>query len=317
MELKNYKEGDEHKIVELFELVFKQEMTLDHWYWRFSKNPAGNHLIKLMWDGDQLIGHYAVSPIMVNVNGEEVLTAHSLTTMTHPDYGGRGIFKTLSLELYKELEEDKGCKAIWGFPNNNSHGGFIKSLGWSNIAVIHTMGIKASNIPTRENRSKIVSLKAFDQSHADFVKNRENQKSSVFVSKSLNYLNWRYVSKPDVDYKKFEIKVGDSIKGVIITKIYPSTLPNHYDLNIVECIIDDYDYLHKCLNQIMEEYNLPFDRVTIWKNLFDTNHLLLEKNGFIPVLPQTYFGARIHSSMPLEFSEYKNWDIAMGDSDVY
>ena len=139
MELRNYSLGDEHQIIALFEMVFKQKMSIEQWYWRFRDNPAGKYLIKLMWDDGILIGHYAVSPIIMNINGEEVLTAHSLPTMTHPEYGGRGIFKTLSLELYKELEETKECKAIWGFPNNNSHSGFIKSLGWSNLAVIDSV----------------------------------------------------------------------------------------------------------------------------------------------------------------------------------
>lgn len=318
MELKNYKEGDEHKIVELFRMVFNQEMTLEHWYWRFTKNPAGNYLIKLMWDQDILIGHYAVSPIMVKVNGTEVLTAHSLTTMTHPDYGGRGIFKALSLALYKELEEDRGCKAIWGFPNNNSHGGFIKSLGWSNIAVIHTMGIKVSSIQHKETQYEVSPFDRFDEMLDNYVSSYENQTpGAVGICKSLAYLNWRYVDKPDVEYRKFQIKEGNTIKGIIITKIYPSTVLNHFDLNIVECILDDYNNLKESISFILASYQLPFERVTIWKNLFDDNHLVLERIGFVPVLPQTYFAARIHSTMPDDFKNYNNWNISMGDSDVY
>ncbi len=317
MELRNYSLGDEHQIIALFEMVFKQKMSIEQWYWRFRDNPAGKYLIKLMWDDGILIGHYAVSPIIMNINGEEVLTAHSLTTMTHPEYGGRGIFKTLSLELYKELEETKECKAIWGFPNNNSHSGFIKSLGWSNLAVIHTLGIKASNIIVQENKCNLVSLNSFHQSHVDFFNKKENQKSLVFVNKSLDYLNWRFVSKPAVAYKKYEIKKDDLLIGIIITKIYPSSIPNYFDLNIVECVLDDYNCFHNCIDSIVKDYKLSFERITIWKNLFDSNHLLMEKNGFIPVLPQTYFGARIHSTMPKEFSDYKNWNISMGDSDVY
>ena len=318
MELKNYKAGDEHKIVELFKMVFNQEMSLEHWYWRFTKNPAGNYLIKLMWDQDTLIGHYAVSPIIVNVDGNEILTAHSLTTMTHPDYGGRGIFKTLSLALYKELEEEKGCKAIWGFPNNNSHGGFIKSLGWSNIAVIHTMGMKINNIQKKEAQYNIKSIDQFEESHASFVANCENQSGpTVGIQKSLAYLNWRYVEKPDVEYKKFQIRNGDTITGIIITKIYPSTVLNHFDLNIVECVLEDYNALPEIISYILETYQLPFERVTVWKNLFDPNHLILERIGFTPALPQTYFAARIHPSMPEAFSNYSKWNISMGDSDVY
>ena len=317
MELKNYKEGDEYKIIELFELVFKQTMSIEQWYWRFRENPSGKHMIKLMWDGDHLIGHYAVSPIKMNVNGQEILTAHSLTTMTHPEYGGRGIFKALSSELYHELEEEKDCKAIWGFPNNNSHYGFVKSLCWINLAVIHTMGIKASQISTNEGSGQCKSFNSFSRHHVHFINIHVQKNSTVFIDKSLHYLNWRYVSKPAVDYRKYEIRKDGSMEGIIVTKVYPSLLPNLFDLNIVECFLENYESLHEYINTIMKEYGLSFDRVTIWKNLFDPDHLLIEKNGFVPVLPQTYLGARVHHSMSAEFSSYKNWNISMGDSDVY
>ena len=78
MEIRNYKGGDELKIVELFEKVFNQKLSLDQWNWRFAQNPVDNHLISLMWDTDKLVGHYAVSPILLDVNGENCLTVHSL-----------------------------------------------------------------------------------------------------------------------------------------------------------------------------------------------------------------------------------------------
>lgn len=316
MELKNYKEGDEHRIIELFELVFKQKMTLEQWYWRFRQNPAGKHMIKLMWEGDLLVGHYAVSPVIMNVEDEDILTAHSLTTMTHPDYGGKGIFKTLSLALYEELENSIGCKAVWGYPNNNSHFGFIKSLGWSNISVIHTLGIDSSKIQVSDYPFEIKELDMFTSQHSEYLNLKVRSQFSVFVKRSVEYLNWRFVEKPAVSYKKYEIRHLEEI-GIIVTKVYPSKKSGLFDLNIVECHLDNYSYLHNIIKYITEDYNLEFDRVTIWKNLFDKDHLQLEKVGFVPVTPQTYLGARIHENMPKSFNDYKNWSISMGDSDVF
>ncbi len=315
MELKDYKVGDENKIIELFELVFKQKMSLEQWYWRFAKNPAGQFLIKLMWEEDKLIGHYAVSPVTMMIDGVPTLTAHSLTTMTHPDYGGRGIFKSLSLALYDELENNLGCEAIWGFPNNNSHFGFVKSLGWSNIAVIHTLGISATLITKNITRINIEEFKLFEKHHVDFIETKTNH-LNVKVKRSLDYLNWRYVAKPAVSYKKFYVN-SKECQAILVTKIYPSSKNGLYDLNLVECHMNNYDYLNECIDFIMGSYDVPFDRATIWKNLFDSDHLLLEKNGFVPVAPQTYLGARIHNSMPSSFYDYKNWYLTMGDSDVY
>ncbi len=315
MELKDYKTGDEVQILELFELAFNRKMSLEHWNWRFAKNPAGNHLIKLMWDNDILVGHYAVSPLFVDVNGIKTLTAHSLTTMTHPSYGGKGIFKTLSLALYNDLDTIHGCKAVWGFPNNNSHYGFIKSLGWSDLAVIHTLAVKPDVLnPKATQEIKLKELLKFDESHSEYIKSKLSD-FSVKVDRSTDYLNWRYFDKPGNQYKIFEIQ--EPTKTIIVSKIYPSSVSGEWDINLIELFTDDFNYLPSILKAIQESYNLPIQRITTWRNLFDNNHINLEKLGFYPNLPQTYIGARIHSDMPKSFNNFQNWSLSMGDSDVF
>lgn len=316
MDLKNYVPGDETKILDMFKVVFKQDLTMDQWLWRFRHNPAGKHLIKLMWDGDKLVGHYAVSPIYMKVDGEEVLTAHSLTTMTHPEYGGRGIFKQLSNSLYDELENEMNCKAIWGYPNNNSHYGFVKSLKWSNIAVLHTLGIAAENIKSTGISLKVTPISKFNNAHAKFIDSKLASNFKAYVRRDVDYLNWRYVEKPVTEYKRYEVD-GEFGKGIIVAKIYPAGSEDQFDLNIVECFLDSYDNLHDILDYIMKDFNVSFSRITTWKNLFDTDHLWLERNRFASVLPQTYLAARIHETMPNSFSDYRSWYTAMGDSDVF
>jgi hypothetical protein len=317
MEIKDYQIGDEFKIIELFELVFKQKMTLEQWNWRFKENPAGQFMIKLMWDGQNLIGHYAVSPIYVTFNNNRILTSHSLATMTHPDHGGKGIFKKLSLALYEKLENELGCKAIWGFPNNNSHYAFINSLSWKDISVLHTMGIKPEKLVNGINIPNIEEFDTFNQSHADYIEN----KLSVFavkVERNVEYLNWRYCLKPSVKYRKFCITHENKIVGLIVTKTYkPSNSQEIFDLNLVEYHLDDYSMLPNVINKITEIYNITFDRITVWKSIFDSNHLNLEKIGFIPVLPQTYLGSRTINEISETFNDFKNWYITMGDSDVF
>jgi hypothetical protein len=315
MRIANYIAGDEHKILELFELVFKQKMSLDYWIWRFLNNPAGAKMIKLMWDGDKLVGHYAVSPLCMNVNNKHVLTAHSMTTMTHPDYGGRGIFKLLSLALYEEIENDLGCEAVWGFPNNNSHYGFINSLQWKNIAIIHTMGISPQKLIVSNKDIEVEEFELFDNEKVDFIQTKIDG-FSVSIHRSKEYLNWRYCENPSVSYKKFYFKQKEE-RAVIITKIYPSEEKNVFDLNIVEDQIENYELIHDYLDYIVKSYNCSFNRITLWKNIFDEDHLKLEKKGFTLTTPQTYLCSRSNHAIANQFNDYRNWYISMGDSDVY
>ena len=315
MQIANYCLGDEHKILELFELVFKQKMSLDYWRWRFLNNPAGSKMIKLMWEEDKLIGHYAVSPLSMNINNQLIFTAHSMTTMTHPDYGGKGIFKLLSLALYDEIENNLGCKAVWGFPNNNSHYGFINSLQWENITIIHTMGISPQKLVVSNNKLEVTEFELFDNEKANFIQSKIN-KFSVSIHRSKEYLNWRYCENPSVNYKKFYFNQKNE-RAVIITKIYPTTNDDVFDLNIVEAHLENYELIHDYLDYIVKSYHCNFNRITMWKNIFDIDHLKLEKKGFAPTLPQTYLCSRSHHTIANEFNDYRNWYISMGDSDVY
>ena len=315
MEIRDYTKGDEIAIIELFEITFKQKMSLEQWNWRFTNNPAGKHWIKLMWQEDQLIGHYAVSPLIMEIDGKEVITAHSLATMTHPEHGGKGIFKALSNALYEDIENKYECKAIWGFPNNNSHYGFVNSLGWKDIGVIHTLGMLFQNVIQNTEDFVIEEFQFFSLIHIEYI-DKNIHSYPVKVKRSAAYLNWRYTEKPSVIYKKFFGQI-EHVNYLAVTKIYPSNKPDVWDLNIVELYLDDYKIFKQLITSIGNLYNLNFDRVIIWKNLYNRDHIQLEKIGYVLTHPQTYLSARVHADLDHQFREMKNWYFSIGDSDVF
>lgn len=316
MEVKDYKPGDENAILALFKLVFKKEMNLNYWKWRFELNPAGAHFIKLMWIDDLLVGHYAVSPVKMNVFGKVEMTALSMTTMTHPEYGGKGIFNKLALKLYDELETQKGFTAIWGFPNRNSHYGFIKNLGWSDVGVIHNLTMQI-NISTSKQSQNIKESKNFSDKH----ERKLNELSSSFninVIKDVKYLNWRYSLNPSQGYTVFDYEDGIR-EGFIVTKIYPSnTQSGYYDLYLMELGLkkDQLDLMKTFIDHIMHHYNVSFDRVHIWLNLWDERHIILEKMGFFSEGRSTFLGIRNNTDNE-GAANLKNWSYSFGDSDVY
>lgn len=315
MEIIDYKEGDEDQIIELFDIVFNIKLPKERWLWRFRYNPAGKHLVRLMWDGNQLAGHFAACPIIMKVDGKDVKTVHSHSLMTHPDYRGRGIFRDLSYSFYDRLENELKYKSIWGFPNNNSHYGFVKRMGWSNLAVLHTMGIDAKNIKPKNLEFSYKKIDRFDSSHEKFIDHKISSRAKVYIKKDVSYLNWRFVEKPLTEYLRYSFQT-ETGSGIVIAKIY-ETAEKTFDLNIIDCFLDNYEDIHDFIDFIIKNIQQPINRVTLWKNIFDPDHLDLEKTGFVPVLPQTYLSARIHPSMPDIFSDYKNWYMSMGDSDVF
>jgi hypothetical protein len=317
MEIRNYQEGDEKKIVELFELVFKKKLPLDIWKWRFDANPAKYKMIKLMWDGDILAGHYALSPTYLKVDNARLLTALSMTTMTHPEYGGRGIFSDLADSLYNEEYEQRGLLAIWGFPNNNSHYGFIKNLKWKDVVEIPFLSMPANALKPSSDPIELKEIFTFTDQHSLLA----DQNTKSFRIKTDRYpemLNWRYFDNPEFNYRVFEFEHKNQ-PGYVVTKCIPGfTEKDKFELDLVEIMCPaDFGTLHSLLNAILKAQNSgEIYKLNTWLPLFDPKHILLEKAGFTHCAPSTYHGVRVMGEDNILYDP-REWFICMGDSDVF
>jgi len=311
MEIRNYEPGNEIEIMELFEMVYKRPISYEQWLWRFRDNPAGAHLIKLMWDNDKLVGHYAVSPVVLNVNGEVCQTCHSLTTMTHPDYGRQGIFTKLANALYFDLEEKLDYHGIWGFPNSNSHYGFIKKLGWSDVGLIHTLQ-KDIEVDPSSSDIGLNEVFSFNENHATVF--NDNFKDSIHIERSVNYLNWRYFKKPSVNYKVFSSKNKNNL---FVTKTYYEEDQGDYILNLLDFFVEDVSTIDKYVSKIINSYDIPISKVSLWMNVHNPLHINLEKLGYKVSTPLTFLAGRFKSKALNMASDLKQWNISMGDSDVF
>jgi len=317
MEITNYKEGDEVHILKLFQSAFKSPLSQAYWKWRFIENPENAIMIKLIWDDTILAGHYAVSPLKLNVDGEVILTALSMTTMTHPNYAGRGLFTELAKKLYQDESQQNGLKAVWGFPNNNSHYAFIKNLKWKNLEQIPTFSIDVDKIKKTE-LSNISVGTTFNNKHIS-AQLKISDCFKIKAEKSIAYLTWRYLKNPINKYHIFELKNNDT-SYYAVTKIFASFVQkNRFEIDIVELIFpDDLELLLDLMNVIKNYYN-NFDllKINLWLPLNSDKHLLLEKIGFINTSPITYLGVHVLDSDYKKLEEPKEWFYSMGDSDTY
>ena len=100
-------EGDEWGILELWRAVYPereydQERFLRWWRWMYKDNSAGTGQIWLTEHDGQIVGQYAIIPVVMKIGDETALGSRSIDTMTHPDYRRRRIFETLAKQVYDE-----------------------------------------------------------------------------------------------------------------------------------------------------------------------------------------------------------------------
>lgn len=318
MNITTYTRGDEIKIIHLFEEVFGRDMNLAFWQWRFTENPLNKIMIRLMWDNQKLVGHYAVSPVLLSINNKLVLTGLSMTTMTHPEYNGKGIFTSLAEELYQSEYTQNDLQAVWGFPNNNSHAGFIKNLQWVNLPVIPTFSLALNKLKRYLPKSKeIRKIELFTGEHEEAYTLITNP-YRIKAQKTVAYLNWRYFNNPLFSYAVFEIKHEGSL-FFAVAKLY-ATSNKEKEIDIVEFIVpDNKEIIHDLLQHLLvyyQEHNIV--KINTWLPLNDSRHLTLEKIGFQNDLPITYMGVRAFNlQLSGELGKCDNWCFSMGDSDVF
>jgi hypothetical protein len=230
--------------------------------------------------------------------------------MTHPNFGGKGIFSRLAENLYRRLEESD-YKMVWGFPNNNSHYGFNKNLKWNDIAIQGMMSLQTNKINLSSLDANFINISKFDSTNATIF---QNSLKLLKINKTAKYLNWRYFENPLSSYSVLISKENSA--GIIYKKITSFSETGNFEIDIMELNCNnDIRTLENILHSILalEKDIVQFN---IWDSLFSTNQTFLEKLGFRIGSPVTYLGAKSFSDSQLIY-DYRNWDISMGYSDVF
>ena len=171
-------------ILDLFVECFGHQMDESVWDWAYILNPNGNPIVSLCFDGEQLVGHYAVIPVGLSCYGEKVKALLSMTTMVRSSHRRFGLFVEQAKDVYNKAQQ-LGYQLVYGFPNRNSAPGFRKRLSWKvedDLCVVRLNSSQLSELP----------LPCCD--------------SIMFDIFDENNLNWR-LSKPGQRY----FYVGDSI----------------------------------------------------------------------------------------------------------
>lgn len=104
-------------------------MTPEFLHWQYAANPVGPALGLEAFDGNRLVSHCVVQPLVARLYGKEVRGVMSLNAATLPDYLGKGIYFGLARELYAEARK-AGFTFGVAITNDLSTPGFIRHCGY-------------------------------------------------------------------------------------------------------------------------------------------------------------------------------------------
>ena len=311
---KPYNSNYKNQLSLLFKKTFKRELSEAFWNWRFEKNPFGEPIIRVAFFNKLLIANYLLHPINLQYNSKSIKALFSMTTMTDPDFVGRGIGTKLANEAYHIGKENK-FDLVFGFLNKNSRYMFTKKLGFTELAIMKEIIISVENHLNFKSNYSCTKITEFDEEHSIFYKSKSKGLSKILIPRTSTYLNWRFVRHPEINYHCYNVKNNEKLVGYFVLKIFQNN-----KCHIVDFLLDDdIECFNAIINQTIKfckENNIQ--KLSLWANSTLQFTKYLSKIGFKNQPMETYFVTKIFSKyIDQDFLNFDNWYICMSDSDVF
>lgn len=222
-------------LVALLARVGTTQLTDEEFAWWFDRNPAGEGIVSLAVDGDEVVGVAAMSFFRTRLNGSVTRLAIPVNVATDPRYRGQGVFSTLEREN-EAAAVAAGSPLTVTFPNGASYPIFVSRLGWVDLPKLRLWarplraaavaryllgrpgelgGLRPRNDTASTGRGiEVRPVERFGPDFDELGRRVAPGYGNHFV-RDAEYFNWRYLDSPR-DYRCFAAYRDGSLSGVAV-----------------------------------------------------------------------------------------------------
>jgi predicted acetyltransferase len=309
MLLRNATDNDIPAIIELLKSSLGESSSpksISYWNWKHNKNPFGNSPVLVADTNGMLVGVRAMMQWHWQKGNNVFNTLRAVDTASHPDFQGKGIFSKLTKQLLEE-SKNKEVDFIFNTPNAQSKPGYLK-MGWIEAGKLN-IGLQC-RFPSFFKCSKKLSTISYDTNLSQLCNHWNNQCKKMnlfFTPKSIDYLNWRYHDNPVVDYLihcEHDIFIAAYLR------------PRKYflELRISELIYQgDSKTIKEKVNQFINSHRSN-SRVTLISFSPFVKEVMPGVKLVLPVGPVLTLR---NLNMSIPFESLSNWNIALGDLELF
>ena len=305
-----------NKYLELFELCFGKRPNIDAslFRWLNNKYPYCKNLNFAFVENatGKIIAAYGLQPGDAFVEG--VIKKYALCTnvMSHPDYGGKGLFVAIGKEAL-DYALKLGISFCFGVPNEKAVSGHLK-VGWN---VVNDILFYERDFSTGEKFTSVADITSdlfLEMTDADLF-SFYNDKYDFYFMRTSSWAHWR-CAKPHSKYSNFAINNG-SDKGFVVLKEYYDGAKDIKKLHIVDFGYNNSQCLGKLINHCcwFAQQN-KFDLLNLWHYSFNEmeTKLLQEKGIHLTEQKNPIIIHKLGKDMDIPKS---NWHVTLFDNDVY
>jgi hypothetical protein len=175
---------------------------------------------------------YAAFPTRFRLNGMTHIAYQSFDTLTGAQFRGQGLFVRLAEILYQRLAA-QGSPLVYGIPNDDSYGGFIRRLNWKSLdplpIMVRPTGTRYLRVRARLRVPKITGVPCESSNEIREVPSipvdisdlttTSNYLRKNGVIRDTEYFNWR-LHRPGNSYRIIESRdSGGNLQGVLVFEV--------------------------------------------------------------------------------------------------
>ena len=305
-------ESDTNNVLALMRVCFGERDFFNlSWYnWFNFTCPTGDNRLYVMIDmtSGRFVSGYGLLPIKVRYNSEIYNASLCTNVMVHPDYQGKGLFVKMGLHC---LANEKNYNSLLslGVPNKNALPGHLK-VGWQILSPL----IFISKKDFRRAQTETKKVDKFDKRINNCIYLLTN-KVNFMVLKDHNFLNWRYVDRPDKRYSIYVLEERQEIFGYVVLKYFNDN--GYKKAHILDICATNYDsFSELILTAELFASELQCDELNCWQIQNSIYKDWFFKNGFSETSQGNVL--IIYSNMDeRKDPDPENWWFCLGDNDVF
>ena len=324
LKIESFNQNHERKVENLFETVFQRKPLSNFFKWRCYN--FGEPIRYVMKHDEKIVGHYVLHQIPFKMNNTTENILFSMTSMTHPDFRNKGVYKQLANYVY-QIAYDKNFKFAIGFSNFISYKIHFEKLDWINLGrpIEYYKKCQLKNSRNKQSQYHISPIIIFDEK-IDDIWNKHKEDFDFLIPRTSNYLKWRFNKQPkprfsdypSENYFPFLVKNKNEPIAYFILKQFGNEKVH---------IVDFFGNLNKSVLKVIFDFAENFCikigvlNISFWCSLdIESNKLqdTIKQFNFHKRNAESFFGIRIfNKKFNYDRIRKKNWFITMSDSDVF
>lgn len=314
--IRNYKSHDAEGINAMFTKYLPY--IRDEKFWVWLNRLQGESIAFVAEYNGKIIGHYALVPRDMFIDGKKVKAALAIHAFVDPDYRKKVFIFQITQKAY-EYAEKEGYQLVYGFQNANYRMIAEKLEKWKRVDLF-----KSFEYDLRDKKTD--TIEGIDSSlieDIDFIALYEisqidDKGSFVSLSSDARYWMERYMLHPQHLYDIYALRKDGRIIGYFVTKIYENSKVKYYHL--IDYKLTSEAYYSDLLNayeKLGREKHM--DVLSVWQG-DDAFKKAIEEIGYQQKGFETFLGIKILDDSLIgveDILNINNWRLVMGDSDAF